>query len=65
MEELRKRFHGAEVVRKGHGLFWGLILAALGGFWLLHSIGYTQEPARIVLPGLVIAWGLATLVNRS
>jgi hypothetical protein len=65
MDELRKRFHGSELPRNRHGLFWGLLLAAIGGFWLLSSIGYSQEPARIVLPGLVIAWGLARLVSRD
>jgi hypothetical protein len=45
-------------------LFVGLILVAVGGFWLLSSIGYVQEPARIVLPALVIAGGLASMLNR-
>ncbi len=64
MDELRNRWHAGEGERRGRGLWWGLLLAAIGGFWLLSSIGYVEEPARIVLPGLVIAGGLASMLNR-
>jgi hypothetical protein len=64
MDELRDRFHAGVRERHGRGLFVGLILVAIGGFWLLSSIGYVQEPARVVLPALVIAGGLASMFNR-
>jgi apolipoprotein N-acyltransferase len=47
-----------------HGLFWGLVLAAVGGFWLVSNLGNVAEPARIVIPGLIILWGAATLFTR-
>ena len=46
-----------------HGMFWGLVLAAIGGFWLVNSLGYVTEPARIVIPGLILLLGIATLVK--
>lgn len=64
MNELRDRLHAGAGGRHGRGLFVGLIVAAIGGFWLLSSIGYVQEPARIVLPALVIAGGLTSVLNR-
>ena len=46
-----------------HGMFWGIILAAVGGFWLFSSLGTVAEPARIVIPGLILLLGAATLIN--
>ena len=54
------RFSG----RGRHGLFWGLILVAVGGFWLMGSLEIVPEPAKIVIPGLVILWGIATIFIR-
>lgn len=52
---------------EGHrrGYWWGLILVAIGGFWLLGNMDIVPEPARIVLPSLVIIWGIATLFTRQ
>jgi apolipoprotein N-acyltransferase len=50
--------------RRGRGLFWGLTLVAIGGFWLLGSFEIVPEPAKVVLPSLVILWGVATLFTR-
>ena len=50
--------------RRGRGLIWGLTLVAIGGFWLLGFMELVPEPTRIVLPGLVILWGVATLFTR-
>ena len=52
--------------REGHGrgLIWGLLLVAFGGFWLLGNLEIVPEPARIILPSLVILWGIATLFTR-
>ncbi len=49
---------------RGGGLFWGLTLVAIGSFWLLGNFEIVPEPAKIVIPGLVILWGIATLVRR-
>ena len=49
---------------RGRGLFWGLTLVAVGSFWLLGGLGIVPEPAKIVVPGLVILWGIATLFTR-
>jgi hypothetical protein len=48
----------------GRGLFWGLTLIAGGSFWLLGDLDIVPEPGKIVFPGLVILWGLATLAGR-
>ena len=50
--------------RRGRGLFWGLTLVAIGGFWLVGNLEIVPEPAKIVIPGLVILWGIATIFNR-
>ena len=47
--------------RRGRGLIWGLALVAGGAFWLAGNLDLISEPASIVLPGLVILWGIATL----
>jgi hypothetical protein len=44
-------------------MFWGIILTAVGGFWLLSSLGTVAEPARIVIPGLILLLGAATLIK--
>jgi len=49
---------------RGRGLFWGLTLVALGCFWLSGSLEIVPEPAKVVVPGLVILWGIATLFTR-
>ena len=48
-----------------HGTIWGLVFAAVGGFWLLSSLGNVAEPARIVIPGLILLLGVATLIKPS
>jgi hypothetical protein len=50
--------------RQGRGTFWGLALLALGGFWLVSNLDLVPEPAKIVLPALVITWGIAVLFTR-
>jgi hypothetical protein len=50
--------------RRGRGLFWGLTLVATGSFWLLGNLEIVPEPARIVIPGLIILWGIATMFTR-
>lgn len=42
--------------RRNRGLFWGLLLVAIGGFWLMGNMEIVPEPARIILPSLVILW---------
>lgn len=49
---------------RGRGLFWGLTLVAIGSFWLLGSLEIVPEPAKVIVPGLVILWGLATIFTR-
>lgn len=55
----RRLGHGS-----GRGLFWGMILVAIGSFWLLGNLEVVPEPATIVLPGLVILWGIASVFTR-
>jgi len=50
---------------RGRDHWWGSILVALGGFWLLGNRDIVPEPVRIVLPSLVILWGIATLFTRQ
>ncbi len=50
--------------RRGRGLFWGLTLVAIGSFWLLGSLEIVPEPAKVVVPGLVILWGIATMFTQ-
>lgn len=64
MNEIKETWRERAGERRGRGLFWGLTLVAVGGFWLLGSLELVPEPARIVLPGLVILWGIATLFTR-
>lgn len=49
---------------RGRGLFWGLTLVAIGSFWLLGSLEIVPEPAKVILPGLVILWGVASIFTR-
>jgi apolipoprotein N-acyltransferase len=46
-----------------HSTFWGLVLAVIGGFWLVSNLGNVAEPARIVIPGLIILMGVAMLIK--
>jgi hypothetical protein len=50
--------------RRNRGFFWGLLLVAIGGFSLLGNMEIVPEPARIILPSLVILWGIASLFSR-
>lgn len=50
--------------RQHRGLFWGTLLVAIGGFWLLGNMEIVPEPARIILPSLVMLWGFATLFTH-
>ena len=47
------------VGRQGGGLVAGTVLAALGGFWLLDSLGRMDE--RLFAPILLIALGMGLL----
>jgi hypothetical protein len=64
MNEVRKSWRTRFGDGHGRGLFWGLFLVAFGGFWLLGNLDLVSEPAKIVLPSVVILWGLATLFTR-
>ena len=64
MNETRNLWHARIGERRNRGLVWGLLLVSIGGFWLLGSMEIVPEPARIVLPSLLILWGIATLFTR-
>ena len=64
MNESRNLWRSRFGERRNRGLFWGLLLVANGGFWLLGNMDIVPEPARIILPSLVILWGVATLFTR-
>ncbi|UCD41420.1 MAG: hypothetical protein JSV69_12720 [Chloroflexota bacterium] len=64
MNEKRNLWRTRFGERRNRGLFWGLLLVAIGGFWLLGNLDLVPEPARIILPSLVILWGIATLFIR-
>ena len=64
MNENRNLWRTRFSERGNRGLFWGLLLVAIGGFWLLGNLEIVPEPARIILPSLVILWGVATLFTR-
>lgn len=64
MNESRNLWRSRFGERRNRGLFWGLPLVAIGGFWLLGNMDIVPEPARIILPSLVILWGVAPLFTR-
>ena len=64
MNESRNLWRSRFGEKRNRGLFWGLRLVAIGGFWLLGNMDIVPEPARIILPSLVILWGVATLFTR-
>jgi hypothetical protein len=64
MNEQRNRWRTRFGERPHRGLFWGILLVAIGGFWLLGNMEIVTEPARIILPSLVILWGTATPFTR-
>jgi len=47
--------------RQGSGLVAGTVLSALGGFWLLDSLGRVDE--RLFVPVLLMALGLGLLLR--
>ena len=47
--------------RQGGGLVAGTVLAALGGFWLLDSLGRMDQ--RLFVPVLLIALGVGLLLR--
>jgi hypothetical protein len=61
MEKVRERWQEHTGKRGRRGLFSGLILVGLGAFWLLGRMEIVPEPAEIVIPGLVILTGLASI----
>ena len=64
MNEGRNIWGSRFLERQHRGLFWGLLLVAIGGFWLLGNLEIVPEPTRIILSSLVILWGIATLFTR-
>ena len=64
MNDLRKSWQTRFGESRGRGILWGLLLVTFGGFWLLDNLDLVPEPARIVLPSVVILWGIATLFTR-
>lgn len=45
-------------------IFWGWALAAVGGVWLLSNLGViTEDWWEVVIPILIIGWGVATLLS--
>ena len=50
------------VARRGAGLIAGTVLAILGGFWLLDSLGRMDE--RLFVPVLLIALGAGLLMRN-
>jgi hypothetical protein len=50
---------------RNRGLILGLFLVGAGAFWLLGNLELVAEPARFVIPGLVILWGIAILFKRD
>jgi hypothetical protein len=61
MEKVRERWHERIGERGNRGLFTGLILVGLGAFWVLGRMEIVPEPAEIVIPGLVILTGIASI----
>ena len=51
--------------RSSGTLLLGLLLAALGVWWLLSLVADLALPARIVLPVLVIATGIGVVLTRG
>jgi hypothetical protein len=51
----------AAAARQGSGLVAGTVLSALGGFWLLDSLGRVDE--RLFVPVLLMALGLGLLLR--
>ena len=64
MNEKRNLWRTRFGERRNQGHFWGLLLVGIGGFWLLGNMDIVPEPARIILPSLVILWGVAPLFPR-
>ena len=51
--------------RSGATLLLGLLLLAIGLWWLLAVVADLDLPARIVLPALVIATGISVVLTRG
>ncbi len=51
--------------RSSGTLLLGLLLAALGLWWLLALVADVDLPARVVLPVLVIATGIGVVLTRG
>jgi hypothetical protein len=54
--------------RRG-GTLWGLLLAAIGGFWLTNNltnnaVSIAENPGRVVFPALVILLGVAAMFAK-
>lgn len=64
MNEAKKTWQQRYRNGRGRGLFWGLALVALGGFWFVSNLNLVPEPAKVVIPALVILWGVATIFTR-
>lgn len=64
MNDLRKSWRTRFGESHGRGLIWGLLLVTIGGFWLLGNLDLVPESTRVVLPSVVILWGIATLFTR-
>lgn len=62
----RRREYGSstDVLTRHGGVFWGIVLILVGVIWLLGSMGYITLGMDIVLPLLVILFGVWMLVKR-
>ena len=61
--------HGRRSRRNGGRTLLGLLLAGSGGFWLISNLPtdfalLSENPARLVLPALVILVGLAAIFTK-
>ena len=49
--------------RRSGRWFWGLTLVAVGGFWLVSNLHIVPEPAKVVVPALIVLWGIVALAR--
>ncbi|MFQ6107824.1 MAG: hypothetical protein ACE5QF_09630 [Thermoplasmata archaeon] len=60
----RDERHSEEVMAKGAGIFWGLVLIILGIFMFVVYIGWIEFQMELVFSLLVIIAGLWLLVSK-
>ncbi|OGF52884.1 MAG: hypothetical protein A2Z21_04305 [Candidatus Fraserbacteria bacterium RBG_16_55_9] len=54
----------AEKIHSPHKyLFWGLVFVLVGGLWRLSLMGWFELSWRLMLPGLLIVFGLSLIIS--